>query len=147
MDRPPVAGAGPRHLSPDGPDHGEPGTPAGDIPKAAALGITPLARVVSTGCPGCPRRSWAWGRCRPLDTLNVNGGAIAIGHPFGMTGARITTTLLNSLSWHDKTIGLETMCVGAVRAWRRCSSGSPDGCSGRAHQPQRGRVRHGPGLG
>ncbi|MEV0392403.1 acetyl-CoA C-acetyltransferase [Polymorphospora rubra] len=46
------------------------------------------------------------------DRLNVNGGAIAVGHPFGMTGARITTTLLNSLSWHDKTIGLETMCVG-----------------------------------
>ncbi|HEY2766241.1 MAG TPA: acetyl-CoA C-acetyltransferase [Pseudonocardiaceae bacterium] len=54
--------------------------------------------------------------CRDLgidiDRLNVNGGAIAVGHPFGMTGARITTTLLNSLAWHDKTIGLETMCVG-----------------------------------
>jgi acetyl-CoA C-acetyltransferase len=47
-----------------------------------------------------------------LDKLNVNGGAIAIGHPFGMTGARITTTLLNSLQFHDKTLGLETMCVG-----------------------------------
>jgi acetyl-CoA C-acetyltransferase len=47
-----------------------------------------------------------------LDRLNVNGGAIAIGHPFGMTGARITTTLINSLQWHDKQIGLETMCVG-----------------------------------
>jgi acetyl-CoA C-acetyltransferase len=47
-----------------------------------------------------------------LDRLNVNGGAIAIGHPFGMTGARITSTLLNSLAWHDKSIGLETMCVG-----------------------------------
>ena len=46
------------------------------------------------------------------DTLNVNGGAIAVGHPFGMTGARITTTLLNGLRTHDKTIGLETMCVG-----------------------------------
>ena len=46
------------------------------------------------------------------DTLNVNGGAIAVGHPFGMTGARITTTLINSLSWHDKQFGLETMCVG-----------------------------------
>jgi acetyl-CoA C-acetyltransferase len=44
--------------------------------------------------------------------LNVNGGAIAVGHPFGMTGARIATTLLNSLQFHDKTIGLETMCVG-----------------------------------
>jgi len=47
-----------------------------------------------------------------LDRLNVNGGAIAVGHPFGMTGARITTTLINSLQWHDKQIGLETMCVG-----------------------------------
>ncbi len=48
----------------------------------------------------------------PLDRLNVNGGAIAVGHPFGMTGARITTTLLNSLQFHDKQLGLETMCVG-----------------------------------
>jgi acetyl-CoA C-acetyltransferase len=47
-----------------------------------------------------------------LDKLNVNGGAIAVGHPFGMTGARITTTLLNSLQFHDRTVGLETMCVG-----------------------------------
>ncbi|MFC4947004.1 acetyl-CoA C-acetyltransferase [Pseudonocardia sp. GCM10023141] len=46
------------------------------------------------------------------DKLNVNGGAIALGHPFGMTGARITTTLLNGLRTHDKSIGLETMCVG-----------------------------------
>ena len=44
--------------------------------------------------------------------LNVNGGAIAIGHPFGMTGARITSTLVHSLQFHDKTFGLETMCVG-----------------------------------
>ena len=47
-----------------------------------------------------------------LDKLNVNGGAIALGHPFGMTGARITSTILNSLRFHDKTFGLETMCVG-----------------------------------
>jgi acetyl-CoA C-acetyltransferase len=47
-----------------------------------------------------------------IDKLNVNGGAIAVGHPFGMTGARITSTLLNSLQFHDKSIGLETMCVG-----------------------------------
>jgi len=47
-----------------------------------------------------------------LDTLNVNGGSIAVGHPFGMTGARITGTLVNSLRFHDKTYGLETMCVG-----------------------------------
>jgi acetyl-CoA C-acetyltransferase len=46
------------------------------------------------------------------DRLNVNGGAIALGHPFGMTGARIMTTLLNGLEDRDKTIGLETMCVG-----------------------------------
>ncbi|MBK6885426.1 MAG: acetyl-CoA C-acetyltransferase [Tetrasphaera sp.] len=48
----------------------------------------------------------------PLEKLNVNGGAIAIGHPFGMTGARITSTLVHSLAFHDKQIGLETMCVG-----------------------------------
>src|SRR5579863_8644841 len=47
-----------------------------------------------------------------IDKLNVNGGAIAVGHPFGMTGARITSTLINSLQFHDKTFGLETMCVG-----------------------------------
>jgi acetyl-CoA C-acetyltransferase len=47
----------------------------------------------------------------PLDKLNVNGGAIALGHPFGMTGARIMTTLLNNLETADKTYGLETMCV------------------------------------
>ncbi|MEQ4305925.1 acetyl-CoA C-acetyltransferase [Plantactinospora sp. B6F1] len=48
----------------------------------------------------------------PLEKLNVMGGAIAVGHPFGMTGARITGTLLNALDWHDRTVGLETMCVG-----------------------------------
>jgi acetyl-CoA C-acetyltransferase len=47
-----------------------------------------------------------------IDRLNVHGGAIALGHPYGMTGARITTTLLNGLVARDKTIGLETMCVG-----------------------------------
>jgi acetyl-CoA C-acetyltransferase len=46
------------------------------------------------------------------DKLNVHGGAIALGHPFGMTGARIMTTLLNGLRWRDKQLGLETMCVG-----------------------------------
>jgi len=46
------------------------------------------------------------------DKLNVSGGAIALGHPFGMTGARITATLLNNLTTQDKTFGLETMCVG-----------------------------------
>jgi acetyl-CoA C-acetyltransferase len=47
-----------------------------------------------------------------LDRLNVNGGAIAVGHPFGMTGARLQNTMLNSLQWHDKSTGLITMCVG-----------------------------------
>jgi acetyl-CoA C-acetyltransferase len=46
-----------------------------------------------------------------LDALNPHGGAIALGHPFGMTGVRIMTTLLNDLETLDKTIGLETMCV------------------------------------
>lgn len=46
------------------------------------------------------------------DKLNVNGGAIALGHPFGMTGARIMTTLLNGLEANDLRYGLETMCVG-----------------------------------
>ena len=57
------------------------------IPSARALGVDP-------------------------DRLNVHGGSIAVGHPFGMTGARIMTTLLNGLATDDKTIGLETMCVG-----------------------------------
>lgn len=43
--------------------------------------------------------------------VNVHGGAIALGHPYGMTGARITTTLLHSLEWRDSEIGLETMCA------------------------------------
>ena len=46
------------------------------------------------------------------DKLNVNGGSIALGHPFGMTGARIMTTLINGLQDADATFGLETMCVG-----------------------------------
>lgn len=46
------------------------------------------------------------------DRLNVHGGAIALGHPFGMTGARIMTTLINGLIATDKSIGMETMCVG-----------------------------------
>jgi acetyl-CoA C-acetyltransferase len=56
--------------------------------------------------------------CRELgvdpfgETLNPNGGAIALGHPYGMTGARIMCTLLNDLETTDGTIGLETMCVG-----------------------------------
>ncbi|MBM7771878.1 acetyl-CoA C-acetyltransferase [Actinokineospora baliensis] len=118
--------------------------------KAAELGLTPLARIVSTGVSGlspevmglgpveASRRALARAgltiadidlveineafaaqvipSARDLgvdeDRLNVNGGAIAVGHPFGMTGARIATTLINSLQWHDKQLGLETMCVG-----------------------------------
>jgi acetyl-CoA C-acetyltransferase len=48
----------------------------------------------------------------PMEKLNVHGGAIALGHPFGMTGARIMTTLINGLQYEDKTYGLESMCVG-----------------------------------
>ncbi len=118
--------------------------------RARELGITPLARIVSTGVTALSPEIMGLGPVEasrqalaragmtiddvdlveineafaaqvipsyqqlgiPLDKLNVNGGAIAVGHPFGMTGARITGTLINSLSWHDKSIGLETMCVG-----------------------------------
>jgi acetyl-CoA C-acetyltransferase len=118
--------------------------------KAAELGITPLARIVSTGVSALSPEIMGLGPVEAsrqalaragmtiddidlveineafaaqvipsyqelgidIDKLNVNGGAIAVGHPFGMTGARITSTLLNSLQFHDKTFGLETMCVG-----------------------------------
>jgi len=118
--------------------------------KAKQLGLTPLARVVSTGISGLSPEimglgpveatrnalriagmslsdidlfeineafaAQVLGSARELgideDKLNVNGGAIAVGHPFGMTGARITSTLINSLRWHDKQLGVETMCVG-----------------------------------
>jgi acetyl-CoA C-acetyltransferase len=56
--------------------------------------------------PVCDELGISW------DKLNPHGGAIALGHPFGMTGARIMTTLINDLQTFDKTIGLETMCVG-----------------------------------
>lgn len=118
--------------------------------KAKDLGLTPLARIVSTGVSGLSpeimglgpieavKKALAnakmsiadidlyeineafavqvLGSARALgmdeDKLNVSGGAIALGHPFGMTGARITATLLNNLQTHDKTFGIETMCVG-----------------------------------
>jgi acetyl-CoA C-acetyltransferase len=118
--------------------------------KAAALGLTPLARIVATGVSALSPEIMGLGPVEAsrralaragmaigdidlveineafaaqvipsyrdlgvdLDRLNVNGGAIAVGHPFGMTGARITTTLVNSLQWHDRQFGLETMCVG-----------------------------------
>ena len=48
----------------------------------------------------------------PWEKLNVHGGAIALGHPFGMTGARIMTTLINGLQTDGKQFGMESMCVG-----------------------------------
>ena len=118
--------------------------------RAAELGITPLARIVSTGVSALSPEIMGLGpvaasrqalaragmtigdvnlveineafaaqvipSARDLgideDKLNVHGGAIALGHPFGMTGARIATTLINALRARDKQIGLETMCVG-----------------------------------
>jgi acetyl-CoA C-acetyltransferase len=118
--------------------------------KAAELGITPLARIVSSGITALSPEIMGLGPVEAsrralaragmtiddidlveineafaaqvipsyrdlgidIDKLNVNGGAIAVGHPFGMTGARLTSTILNSLQFHDKTFGLETMCVG-----------------------------------
>jgi acetyl-CoA C-acetyltransferase len=118
--------------------------------RALELGITPLARVVSTAVSALSPEIMGLGpvqasqralsragmnvkdidlyeineafaaqvlpSARELgiddERLNVNGGAIAIGHPFGMTGARITTTMLNSLRSLDRQTGLVTMCVG-----------------------------------
>ncbi len=118
--------------------------------RAAELGITPLARIVSSGITALSPEIMGLGPVEAsrralaragmtiddidlveineafaaqvipsyrdlgidVDQLNVNGGAIAVGHPFGMTGARLTSTILNSLQFHDKTFGLETMCVG-----------------------------------
>ena len=50
-----------------------------------------------------------------IDRLNLHGGAIAVGHPFGMTGARLTGTLINGLAFEDKHVGLVTMCVAGGR--------------------------------
>ena len=118
--------------------------------KAEALGLTPLARIVSTAVTGLSPEIMGHGPAEAiklalsragkgvddidlyeineafaaqvlssqrevgidLDKLNVSGGAIAVGHPFGMTGARITGTLLNNLQTYDKTFGVESMCVG-----------------------------------
>ena len=118
--------------------------------KAKELGLTPLARIVSTAVTGLSPEIMGLGPVEAipaalrnagmdladidlfeineafavqslgsaqqlgisLDKLNVNGGAIAVGHPFGMTGARIAATLINSLQWHDKQFGVESMCVG-----------------------------------
>jgi acetyl-CoA C-acetyltransferase len=118
--------------------------------KAKQLGLTPLARILSTGVTGLSPELMGLGpvgasrralelagltiddidlveineafaaqvipSARELgigwEKLNVHGGAIAVGHPFGMTGARITSTLLNGLRTTGGTLGLETMCVG-----------------------------------
>ncbi len=118
--------------------------------KAAELGVTPLARIVSTGVSALSPEIMGLGPVAAskqalaragmaiddidlveineafaaqvvpsyqdlgidIDRLNVNGGAIAVGHPFGMTGARLQATMLNSLDFHDKSTGLITMCVG-----------------------------------
>ncbi|MCA1711618.1 MAG: acetyl-CoA C-acetyltransferase [Actinobacteria bacterium] len=118
--------------------------------KAKELGLTPLARIVSTAVTGLSPEIMGYGPKEaielalrragkavddidlfeineafaaqvipsykdagiPLDKLNVHGGAIAVGHPFGMTGARITGTLINGLQTLDKTFGVESMCVG-----------------------------------
>ncbi|MEZ5220243.1 MAG: acetyl-CoA C-acetyltransferase [Ilumatobacteraceae bacterium] len=119
--------------------------------KAKELGLTPLARIVSSGVSGLNPEIMGLGPIEAirkalalagktideidlveineafavqvigsakhlgidLDTqMNVHGGAIALGHPFGMTGARIMTTLINGLQWEDKTWGVESMCVG-----------------------------------
>jgi acetyl-CoA C-acetyltransferase len=118
--------------------------------KARELGITPLARFVSSGVTGLNPEIMGMGPVEASrqalrragmtiddidlveineafaaqvipsakqlgigwDKLNVNGGSIALGHPFGMTGARIMTTLIHGLQDADKTFGLETMCVG-----------------------------------
>jgi acetyl-CoA C-acetyltransferase len=118
--------------------------------RAKALGLTPLARIVSTGVSALNPEIMGLGpvdasrqalqraglKMRdidlveineafaaqvipsareleiPFDKLNVNGGAIALGHPFGQTGARIMTTLIHNLQSRDGRYGLETMCVG-----------------------------------
>lgn len=118
--------------------------------KAAELGVTPIARIVSTGVSSLDPEIMGLGPIEaskqalaragktiadidlveineafaaqvipsaraldiPIEKLNVNGGAIALGHPFGQTGARIMTTLLNGLEDSGQTWGLETMCVG-----------------------------------
>ncbi|MBK5306001.1 MAG: acetyl-CoA C-acetyltransferase [Frankiaceae bacterium] len=118
--------------------------------KAKELGLTPLARVVSTAVTGLSPEIMGYGPKEaielalkragktvgdidlfeineafaaqvipsykdagiPIDKLNVHGGAIAVGHPFGMTGARITGTLINGLQTLDKQFGVESMCVG-----------------------------------
>ena len=118
--------------------------------KAKQLGLTPLARIISSGVSGLNPEIMGLGpieACRQamkragmtindidlveineafaaqvipsakhlgidMDKLNIHGGGIALGHPFGMTGARIMTTLINGLQTTGKTVGMESMCVG-----------------------------------
>ena len=118
--------------------------------KAAQLGLTPLARIISSGVTGLHPEIMGLGPIEavrqalgragmtmndidlveineafaaqvipsakhldiPMEKLNVNGGSIALGHPFGMTGARIMTTLIHGLQASDKQYGIESMCVG-----------------------------------
>ncbi len=118
--------------------------------KATALGVTPLARIVSSAVSALDPEIMGLGPVRACqramaaaglnpsdidlleineafaaqvipsadqlgigwDRLNVNGGGIALGHPFGMTGARIMTTLIHSLQDRDATFGMESMCIG-----------------------------------
>ena len=118
--------------------------------RAAELGITPLARIVSTAVSALSPETMGLGPVEAtqralaragltigdidlvemneafaaqvvpsarrlgidIGKLNVHGGAIAVGHPFGMTGARIATTLVHALQERDQQFGLETMCVG-----------------------------------
>lgn len=118
--------------------------------RAKELGITPLARIVSTAVTGLSPEIMGMGPVSAIpaalraagltmsdidlfeineafavqalgsaqalgidmDRLNVNGGAIALGHPFGMTGARITSTLINALVQRDGRFGVESMCIG-----------------------------------
>ncbi|MGN9910124.1 acetyl-CoA C-acetyltransferase [Phytohabitans sp. LJ34] len=117
--------------------------------RARELGLTPLARIVSTGVSALSPEIMGLGPVEAtrralanagmsigdidlieineafaaqvlpsvrqmgadIERVNVHGGAIAVGHPFGMTGARITTTLVNGLRFRDKQFGLETMCT------------------------------------
>jgi acetyl-CoA C-acetyltransferase len=117
---------------------------------AAELGLTPLARIVSSGVSALNPEIMGLGPIEasrqalaragmsiddidlveineafaaqvipsakhlgiPWEKLNANGGSIALGHPFGMTGARIMTTLIHGLQADDEQFGLETMCVG-----------------------------------
>ena len=57
-------------------------------------------------------RSTDYNFSETMNKFNVHGGAIALGHPLGCSGARIMATLLNALQLYNKTIGLETLCVG-----------------------------------